>query len=216
MVSSVDAVGFSVTTPMVTTEDGITPLNRLANPFPQQLSPVGAVPAAFIGQNISYVEPKDRTPIYHTWNLNVQRQLFDRSLFQVGYIGGRGIHLTSEVSIGNNITENINQVHPRYVSEGQSLLTVVENPYFGAITSGPLAGRTVQRQQLLRPFPGYGNITRNLPAFGNSSYHSLQAKFETRSYKGLTTILSYTYAKNLTDIQPYQDNYNRAVDRGPA
>ena len=216
VVGSVDAVGFSVTTPMVTSQDGITPLNRLSNPFPQQLGTVGANAAAFLGQNVSYVDPADRTPIYHTWNVNVQRQLFARSLVQVGYIGGKGVRLTSEVSIGNNVSENINQVDPRFLAEGQNLLTVVENPYFGALTSGPLAGRTVQRQQLLRPFPAYGNITRNLPTFGSSSYHSLQAKFETRAYKGLTTIVAYTMAKNLTDIQPYQNTYNRGVERGPA
>ena len=216
VVGSVEAVGFSVTTPMVTTQDGITPLNRLSNPFPQQLQPVGANPAAFLGQNVSFVDPADRTPIYHTWNVNVQRQLFARSILQVGYIGGKGVRLTSEVSIGNNINENLNQVDPRFLSEGQNLLTVVENPYFGAVATGPLSGRTVQRQQLLRPFPAYGNITRNLPTFGSSSYHSLQAKFETRNYKGLTTIFSYTMAKNLTDIQAYQNTYNRAVERGPA
>jgi hypothetical protein len=216
VVGSVDAVGFSVTTPMVTTQDGITPLNRLSNPFPQQLAPIGANPAAFRGQNVSYVDPKDRTPMFHTWNINVQRELFSRSVLQVGYIGGKGTRLTSEVSIGNNITENINQVDPRYLSEGQGLLAVVENPFFGSFSSGPLAGRTIQRQQLLRPFPAYGNITRNLPAFGSSSYHSLQAKFETRSYKGLTTLISYTMAKNLTDVQPYQNTYDRRVERGPA
>jgi hypothetical protein len=124
--------------------------------------------------------------------------------------------LTSEVSIGNNITENLNQVDPRFLAEGQDLLTVVPNPFFGSFASGPLAGRTVQRQQLLRPFPAYGNIIRNLPAFGSSSYHSMQAKFETRSYKGLTTLISYTIAKNLTDVQPYQNTYNRKVERGPA
>jgi hypothetical protein len=216
VVGSVDAVGYSVTTPMVTTQDGITPLNRLSNPFPQQLSPIGANAAAFRGQNISFVEPKDRTPLFHTWNVNVQRELFARSVLQVGYIGGKGTRLTSEVSIGNNITENINQVDPRFLAEGQDLLTVVANPFFGSFASGPLAGRTVQRQQLLRPFPAYGNIIRNLPAFGSSSYHSMQAKFETRSYKGLTTLISYTIAKNLTDVQPYQNTYNRKVERGPA
>jgi hypothetical protein len=216
VVGSVDAVGYSVTTPMVTTQDGITPLNRLSNPFPQQLSPIGANAAAFRGQNISFVEPKDRTPLFHTWNVNVQRELFARSVLQVGYIGGKGTRLTSEVSIGNNITENINQVDPRFLAEGQDLLTVVTNPFFGSFASGPLAGRTVQRQQLLRPFPAYGNIIRNLPAFGSSSYHSMQAKFETRSYKGLTTLISYTIAKNLTDVQPYQNTYNRKVERGPA
>jgi len=216
VVGSVDAVGYSVTTPMVTTQDGITPLNRLSNPFPQQLSPIGANAAAFRGQNISFVEPKDRTPMFHTWNVNVQRELFARSVLQVGYIGGKGTRLTSEVSIGNNITENLNQVDPRFLAEGQDLLTVVPNPFFGSFASGPLAGRTVQRQQLLRPFPAYGNIIRNLPAFGSSSYHSMQAKFETRSYKGLTTLISYTIAKNLTDVQPYQNTYNRKVERGPA
>jgi hypothetical protein len=44
----------------------------------------------------------------------------------------------------------------------------------------------------------------------------MQAKFETRSYKGLTTLISYTIAKNLTDVQPYQNTYNRKVERGPA
>ncbi|MFN9264483.1 MAG: TonB-dependent receptor [Acidobacteriota bacterium] len=216
VVGSVDAVGYSVTTPMVTTQDGITPLNRLSNPFPQQLAPIGANAAAFRGQNISYVEPKDRTPLFHTWNVNVQRELFARSVLQVGYIGGKGTRLTSEVSIGNNISENINQVDPRFLAEGQELLAVVTNPFFGSFSSGPLAGRTLQRQQLLRPFPAYGNIVRNLPAFGSSSYHSMQAKFETRSYKGLTTLISYTIAKNLTDVQPYQNAYNRKVERGPA
>lgn len=218
VVGSVDAVGYSVTTPMVVSANGIDIVNRLSNPFPQgQLTPIGNSlgPLTLVGQNISFVEPGDRTPIYHTWNINIQRQLFNGGLFQAGYIGGRGIRLTSEVSIGNNITENINQVDPQYLSLGAGLNQVVDNPFFGAITSGPLAGRTVARQQLLRPFPQFGNVTRNLPAFGNNSYHSLQLKFETRSWKGLTSIIAYTWARNLGDIGPYQNNYDRRIERAP-
>ncbi len=219
VVGSVDAVGFSVTSPMVVSQNGIDVVNKLSNPFPTgQLTPVGKSLGVqtLVGQAISFVEPNDVTPIYHTWNVNVQRQLFTGSVLQVGYIGGKGTHLTSEIAIGNNITENINQVNPKYLSLGTGLLDVVDNPYFGVITSGALAGRTTQRQQLLRPYNQFQNITRNLPTLGNSSYHSMQAKFETRSYKGLTSIVSYTLSKNLSDVSPYQDNYNRGIERAPA
>lgn len=218
-VGSVDPVGFSTTTAMVTSENGLDPKDRLSNPFPTGIiPPLGNALGlqTLVGQPISFVEPNDKTPIYHTWNLNIQRQFFSGSLFQVGYIGGRGVHLTSEVAIGNNITENINQVDPQYLSLGRGLLDVVPNPYSGIIAAGALAGATVQRQQLLRPYNQFQNITRNLPGFGGSTYHSLQMKFETRSWKGLTTIVSYTFAKNLSDIAPYQNNYNRRIERGPA
>lgn len=218
IVGSVDAVGYSITTPMVVSQNGIDIVNRLSNPFPQgQLTPVGNSlgPQTLVGQGISFVDPGDRTPLYHTWNINVQRQLFNGGLFQAGYIGGRGIRLTSEVSIGNNITENINQVHPDYLSLGAALNQVVANPFYGAIASGPLSGPTVAQQQLLRPFPQFGNISRMLPAFGNNSYHSLQLKFETRSWKGLTSIIAYTWARNMGDIGPYQNYYDRQIERAP-
>ncbi len=215
-VGSVDAVGFSTTTTVVTSEDGITPKDRLSNPFPTGLLPaVGNRNglATLAGQNIGYVDPSDVTPKLHTWNLNIQREVFSKSLLQVGYIGSRGINLTSEVSIGNNITENLNQVNPSNLSLGAGLLEVVPNPFFGVITAGPLAGRTIQRQQLLRPYPQFQNITRNLPTFGNSIYHSLQAKFEQRLWHGLSTLIAYTYSKNLSDLGPIQNFYDRRIER---
>jgi hypothetical protein len=218
IVGSVDAVGYSVTSPMVVSTNGIDVINRLSSPFPTgQLTPAGNSLGSqtLIGQSISFVDPSDATPLYHSWNINIQRQLFSGSVLQVGYIGGHGTRLTSEVAIGNNITENINQVDPKYLSLGSGLNQVVDNPYFGIITTGPISGRTVAYQQLLRPYPQFGNITRNLPAFGNSSYNALQMKFETRAWKGLTTILAYTWARNIGDISPYQDNYNRRIERAP-
>lgn len=218
VVGSVDPVGFSTNTTVVTSEDGITPKDRLSNPFPTGLVPaVGASQAlrTLVGQNISFFEPGDVTPKIHTWNFNIQREVFSKSLVQIGYIGSRGINLTSEVSIGNNIVENINQVPAEALSQGRSLLDVVTNPFFGQITIGPLAGRTVQRQQLLRPFPQFQNISRNLPTLGNSVYHSLQAKFEQRLWHGVSTLVSYTWSKNMGDLGPYQNNYNRRIERAP-
>jgi hypothetical protein len=219
VVGSVDPVGFSTTTALVASTDGIRPNDRLSNPFPRGLLPlVGNSQGlgTLLGQGVSYIDPGGVTPLMHTWNFNIQRELFSRSLLQVGYIGSKGVHLTSEVSIGNNIVENINQIHPNFASEGRALLNVVENPFFGQIAIGPLSGRTVQRQQLLRPYPQFQNITRNLPTFGNSSYHSLQAKFEQRMWRGITSLISYTWSKNIADIGPIQNYYNRRIERAPA
>ncbi len=218
IVGSVESSGFSTTSPQVTSTDGITPRDRLSNPFPQGLVPARGNQdglATFVGQSVTFVEPNDATPFMHTWNLNVQREVWAKTLFQVGYIGSRGIRLTSEESIGNNIGENLNQVDPAFLSQGRALLDVVNNPFFGVLTSGPLSGRTVQRNQLLRPYAQFQNISRNRPTFGNSLYHSLQAKFEQRMWRGMSSLVSYTWSKNMSDLQPIQNFYNRRIERGP-
>jgi hypothetical protein len=214
VVGSVDPVGFSTTTAVVTSQDGVTPRDRLSNPFPAGLASITGNTlglSTLLGQNISYFDPSDVTPLLHTWNVNIQREVFSKSLLQIGYVGSRGIHITSDPQTG--INENINQVPAQFLSLGRSLLDVVPNPYAGKIAVGQLAGATVQRQQLLRPFPQFLNVTRNLPTFGNTVYHSFQTKFEQRLWHGLTTIVSYTYSKNIGDIGPYQNFYDRRVER---
>ena len=214
VVGSVDAVGFSTTTSVVTSQDAFTPKDRLSNPFPLGLAPATGNSlglATLLGQNISYFDPSDVTPLLHTWNVNIQREVFSKSLLQLGYVGSRGIHITSDPQTG--ISENINQVPAQFLSLGRALLDTVPNPFAGRITVGQLAGATVQRQQLLRPYPQFLNVTRNLPTYGNTVYHSFQGKFEQRLWHGLTTIVSYTYSKNMGDIGPYQNNYDRRIER---
>jgi len=219
IVGSVESTGYSTTTNQVASTDGITPRDRLSNPFPQGLNPaIGNSDGllTFVGQGVSFVEPNDVTPLIHTWNFNIQREILSRTLFQVGYVGSRGIRLTSEESIGNNITENLNQNDPALLSQGRTLLENVPNPLFGIINIGGLSGRTLQRQLLLRPYPHFQNVTRNRPTFGNSLYHSLQAKFEQRLWHGLSSLISYTWSKNMSDLEPIQNFYNRRAERGPA
>ena len=214
VVGSVDPVGYSTSTSMVTSIDGFTPKDRLSNPFPSGLAAsTGNLQglSTLAGNNISFVDPSDVTPLLHTWNINIQREVFSKSLLQVAYVGSHGVHITSDPQTG--ISENINQVPSQFLSMGSALLESVQNPFVGVIKSGQLFGATVQRQQLLRPYPQFLNITRNLPTFGSTVYHSLQTKFEQRLWHGLTTIVSHTFAKNIGDIGPYQDYYNRHVER---
>ena len=218
IIGSVESPGFDAETPWVTSTDGITPLNTLSNPFPQGHLPITGASSGLgtlLGQNIRFVEPFDRTPQFHTWTLNVQRSLPGQSVLEIGYTGSRGVQIATDQS-ETGYSENINQLHDSLLSFGQVLNQQVENPFFGVINSGPLSGRTVQRKQLLRPYPQFLNITRVSPAYGNSVYHSLQTKFQKRMTDGLTALVAYTFSKNIGDITPAQNNYNRQAERSVA
>ena len=56
--------------------------------------------------------------------------------------------------------------------------------------------------QNLRPNPFYGDITA-IESRSNSSYHSLQARFEQRVSRGLSLLASYAYAKAIDDASNF-------------
>ncbi|MSV29058.1 MAG: TonB-dependent receptor [Bryobacterales bacterium] len=209
VIGSVLATGYSNDTPWVSSTDGgISVVSRLSNPFPSGLlPPVGNSLglSTLLGQNVDFVEPTDRAPKFHNWNFNLQRELPSRGLIEVAYVGSRAISLISD-------TEQLNQLPTQFFSQGAALTQLVENPFFGTL-SGALSGRTVQRQQLLRPYPQYTGVARLNPAFGNTVYHSVQIKYEKRMAAGLTGLVSYTISKNIGDTSTAQNAYDRRVER---
>ncbi len=63
----------------------------------------------------------------------------------------------------------------------------------------PLAQPTVQRGQLLRPYPEYNGITFAGEGIGDSTYESLQVKAEKRFSSGSSLLVAYTHAKLLSN-----------------
>jgi hypothetical protein len=120
----------------------------------------------------------------------------------------------------------------QYLSMGNALLTLVPNPYYGLVSSGPLSTPTVQQGQLLRPYPQFQGVTAESNSYGDSIYHSLQVKMERRFAHGFGMLLSYTYSKLIDDVLPsdtyegfpgetfspgyIQDSNNRRADRAVA
>jgi hypothetical protein len=60
-------------------------------------------------------------------------------------------------------------------------------------------GPAVQ-SQTLRPFPQFSHVYEEADPFGNSSYHSLNAKLEKKFSKGLLFMANYTWSKFLDNI----------------
>ncbi|MBA3439084.1 MAG: TonB-dependent receptor [Pyrinomonadaceae bacterium] len=191
--SPVNALG----TQWVSTIDaGVTPVDRLSNPFPNGiLQPPGnssSFQSILLGQGLGNSPvPNEPYGYNQQWNLNIQRELSEGMLVEVAYAGARGVHLPSN--------QQINQLPDEFLSLGTSLQQQVSNPFFGLITSGPLAARTVARGQLLRPFPQYTGVSIAAIANRNSIYHSGQLKVEKRFRAGGSILGAYTWAKNIGD-----------------
>ena len=203
--------GFRVESPWVTSLDGITPLNPLRNPFPNGFQAVpGASQGALtaIGSNLDAPLSNTNTPYTLQYNLTVQRELPGSVLLEAAFVGNRG----RQLSRGGEGGFTYNQVDPKYLSLGNSLNQLVDNPFFGFGT-GVLANRQVSRAQLLRPYPQFGAIYPLFSQGATSDYNSLQVTFSKRYSKGMVFEGSYAWAKAMDEGTSYQDSTNARASR---
>jgi hypothetical protein len=204
---TVGPYGFRVETPWVASLDGITPLNYLSNPFPAGFRPVpGASQGALTGVGGPLDAPLSNTVTPYTlqYNVTVQRELPGAILLEAAYVGNRG----RQLSRGGEGGFNLNQVHPSFLSLGNQLNQLVDNPFFGLGLGGVLANRQVSRAQLLRPYPQFQNIYPIFSQGATSDYNALQVTFSKRYSKGVTFEGNYTWAKAMDTGSSYQDSYD--------
>lgn len=150
-----------------------------------------------------YEEAHQKTAYVQQWNLTVQRELMKDTVFEVGYVGNRGIHLPTFRDVNQN--------------------PVTFNPTTGAPIAGakPLAAYGFNSQIEYMEFQGYSN------------YNSLQGRLEKRFSRGLSGLVSYTWGKTLADSidqlasggdattyqgmkRGPQNGYDRRSEYGPA
>ncbi|HEX4951428.1 MAG TPA: TonB-dependent receptor [Blastocatellia bacterium] len=215
----VNQIGFSTVVPLnITLNNGLTFLETLNNPFETYRNGLPAAPGAslgaqtFLGQGISFFNPRPLSPYNQRWELSLQRELPGGFAGDIAYVGNRGTHA--------EITRNINALPNQYLSTSTTRDNTT-NSYLGALVANPFAGQmpasapagfrsaTIARSQLLRPFPQFGDInTTNND--GYSWYHALQANLNKRFGQGYTIGMSYTWSKFMEAI-----SYLNAADPLP-
>jgi outer membrane receptor protein involved in Fe transport len=211
--------GFEAATTLVTSLNGVTPLNFLDNPYPTGINqPTGSSlgAATLLGQNIRFVDRNLRTSYSAQWNLNVQRELPGGLLLEAGYAGNRGLKLLQD--------RELNQLPDSALGLGDALRQTVPNPFAGQIRTGALAAPNITRAQLLRPFPHFLSVVSANAAFASSNYHAGIFSLQRRFSHGLTLNGSYTFSK-LIDLATgafagetlsnvgFQNNNNLRADR---
>lgn len=196
---AVDPINLFNTNMTTSTNGGLTPTNYLSNPLPTTgvLPPPGRNPiyaSELIGQNLWNTQLPNQSYAYaQQWNFDVQKTLPGGIFVDAAYAGSKGTHLPQ-------ISVPISQLPNQQESLGNGLLSLVSNPYYGIVQSGPLSGPTVQKGQLLTPFPQYNGVQPELWQ-GNSSYNALQLKVQKRFSGGQTLLAAYTLSKFLTDSE---------------
>ncbi len=199
---NVRAPAWSISTQAIASLDnGITPYNTLSNPFPQGiLNPPGSAAGlnTLIGQNAAANQRSFRAGYMQQFNFDIQHEFGREMVLEVLYGGSVGTGLPA------NWASQMNQLPDTYLSQGASLQALVPNPFMGVVTSGTLSLPTVQRGQLLRPWPQFQTLYVEGNPLGHSNYHSFQLQFNKRF--GSSVIgLAYTISKAMGDTESRTD-----------
>lgn len=188
------ATGYSLQTTMVTSlNNGITPYNTIADPYPQGLvQPTGSKAGLLtnLGGAVSGQLRAVRQGYAQQWNLTLQYSPWNNWLVEAAYLGNKGTHLQS-------FNGNLNQLNPQYLSLGNALNTQIPNPYLGIISTGALSTPTITMQQSLLPFPQFTSVSTSYFYPGASFYNAFTLKVEKRFSQGFSVLLSYANSKLL-------------------
>lgn len=201
----VSQLGFSQRTNLIPSLDsGQTFIATLANPFP---SPLLAAPGAsgglstYLGRAVSVLWP-DRKPGYaQRWGLNLQQELPNRVLLEVGYVGNRGTGLAMDQDLDATPAQYLSTSPVRDQRTIDYLSQALPNPFYGMpeFVGSSIAGQTVGRSQLLKPYPQYSGLTATYSA-GYSWYHALEVRAERRFARGFTMGATYTWSKAMEAV----------------
>ena len=208
---NINQQGYSVGTPVLTTLDnGLTFTGAtLANPIPSGglVQPAGASQglASSLGQNLTanspavggvqatnnLVQPDRKAPYYTRWELGMQHDFSQGWVLALSYVGSRGTNLP--------VFRDVNNIPVRYLSTSRFrdtanetfLTSNVPSPFTGLLPGSTINGATVQRQQLLRPFPEFGTfgIEDNN---GSDRYQAGSIQLERRFRNGNSFTIQYT------------------------
>ncbi|WP_348268060.1 carboxypeptidase regulatory-like domain-containing protein [Edaphobacter paludis] len=209
-----EAPGFSYTTNMVTSVQSGIPYNTLTDPFPnssvQSPSYASNGLKTYLGQSFSFASPNGKAPTVQQFSFGVQHQFPKDFLLTMSYVGARFGRLP--------VSHQINAVPLSAVGFGATYLTQsVANPFAGLLPGTALNNKTVQRQQLLAPYPqflvgtitGTSGITEMFIPIGTSSYDAGQFVLQKRLSYGLDFTVQYTLSKQLD-----QKLYSNPQDTG--
>ena len=202
-------------TPTWTLDSNATRFISLSNPYPQGLiTPPGSKEGdkTFLGLGAGTVlRDTAANPQMYQWNFSIQREVGFGSMFEINYLGSRGVKLTNAAATSLSLLNPIYWLNPGNGAQytRQQLQASVPNPFYGIITdprANNLNKETVQFQRLLRPMQQFDGAGSSELGNGDSWYHSMQVKWEKRFSHGFQMLAHYTWAKFLDDVSNGSSN----------
>lgn len=186
--------------------------------FPHPLTSTSSFSAS---PNLSIVSPGFKTPYVMESSLEIQQQLFPNTTLSVGTMWTHGVHLISSSAYDMNLIPPTGTTTYIQCPGGFQ-----SGPTQGCVGApGPSATLPTLDSGLLKDglipcsscsgglFPGQVNA---LISPGNNNYNSLFVQLQQRDYHGLTTMLSYTFAKDMqSNGVDFNNQFSFANTEGP-
>jgi hypothetical protein len=171
--------------------------------------PVFAAPSGAPQGNIFAVSRNLPTPYMENYNLNIQEQITNKVMLEVGYVGAQGHRLFHYLDINQPDQAAITAFD---VSNAATSNYYVPNPA-GPTTLPPVIGGPCATGGVITGGPGciasYGvptNYANNiygaeyinqLQANARSNYNSLQTSLRVNNWRGITSIVNYVWSHSL-------------------
>jgi hypothetical protein len=180
-------------------------ISSLSNPFPNGVVPLtGNNPTALLGTTLNSMYHSQRTPVAYDFNFGWELQLPSEMVLSAAYVGSRGLFLPlSAVDLNQLDLSTINQYQAglfnNSVPNQWASIQPPTNANYGSSTV-PLWVSLQQYPQFGDGSYGAGNgvMVHGYPG-GDSEYSSLQTKLQKRLVHHFTTLVSFTWAKLMTD-----------------
>ena len=189
--TSTYAPGYTLNNSLSSQSLGNAPVT-LSNPFPNiATKPTGNSLGlgTSIGSTLSIIDQGRRSPLFQSYSLTVERQIWWGIAVKLGYVGGHGRNLPDSL--------NINQLADNQYALGTAALTT--NAPFAYSGVGQWAAGARPTYQSLLPFPQYQSITVATSA-GRSDYNALDVKVQKRFSRGISFLTGYTWSSNWDNI----------------
>jgi hypothetical protein len=146
--------------------------------------------SGFAATDVFAVDQHIRTPYMENYNLNVQQQIANGVVLQVGYVGSEGHKLFRYRDINQPTQAMINSHDPQ-------------------ATGGCCAPRPFDNGPLAPSPPSPADTTffyvNNFESSANSNYNSLQTQLRITNLKGFQTTVNYTWSHSIDNASDGQD-----------
>jgi hypothetical protein len=191
--------GFSASTSYVATNNSyLTPATTLSNPFPTGIQmPVGNTLGVntYLGQSITFNNPKMLNEYGLRWNFDVQQQLSKNMSLEVAYIGNHAVHLTTSYNFDSLPAQYLSRSPVRDTATINALAAIVANPFSGLLPGQTLNGTTTAVSSLLTPFPEFSGMTESNMNNGDSYFNQIAIKLQKRLTSGLQFFLNFSHSR---------------------
>jgi len=190
--------GFSRQTPLIASNDGgLTPLRTLHDPFPGLLlrpvgNSLGLATDLGLGVGAQFLDRKH--PYSQQFSLGFQVELPGGWSWDSSYSANLTRRLPVGASANSLPIDQLGRPSAYYTEP-------VPNPMAGLLPNNPAKnGRTIPRQDLLRPFPQFTGVGLSGLSIGRQDYHGWQNRIARRFSRGLTFQAAYTLSKTLEEV----------------